>query len=194
MFFAEKCTNQANDANSKKIYPYSMFGLFFVGLGSLGNGVGTIRKWWPLVGFSTVFVLVVPAYFSNSNVVRAKHLLDTASLVLGIIVMALHFFNFVVLFCRTQTIEKYPRLKRLLRSSRLVDRKDLKHAGQHKVNQIVKNALNIHSQNDERSKILGSHFARALHSFASNVDAVENDGGFRWTWRRCKLERHQAPF
>jgi hypothetical protein len=169
---------------SKK-FSYSFFGLFFVGLGSLGNGVGTIRVWWPWVGLIVVFVLVVPAYIFNNDV-RAQYLLDTASLVLGILVMTFHLFNFVVLVTRTQFIEKYPRLKRLLRSSRLDDRKDLKIATQHKINRMVQNALKIHSQDEERGRILGSHFACGLHSFASNVDPVEKDGGFQWTWRLCK--------
>ncbi|KAG7356321.1 hypothetical protein IV203_001007 [Nitzschia inconspicua] len=150
---------------------------------SLGNGIGTVKKWWSLVGFVVVFLLVVPAYFDHEEV-RAKYFLDTASLVLGIVAMALHLFNFLVLVCRTQFIEKHPWLKRLLRSSRLEDRKDLKQAGQHKLNQLIKNALKIHSQNEEKSRILGSHFARALHGFASNIDPVEKEGGFRWTWRR----------
>ncbi|KAG7356326.1 hypothetical protein IV203_001012 [Nitzschia inconspicua] len=162
---------------------FSAFGLFFVGLGSLGNGIGTVKKWWSLVGFVVVFLLVVPAYVNNGEV-RAQYFLDTASLVLGIVAMALHLFNFLVLVCRTQSIEKNPWLKRLLRSSRLEDRKDLKQAGQHKLNQLIKNALKIHTQNEERSRILGSHFARALHGFASNIDPVEKEGGFRWTWRR----------
>lgn len=165
---------------------YSLFGLFFVGLGSLGNGVGTVRVWWPLVGLFIVFLLVVPSYRGTDDV-RAEHLLDNASLLLGIIAMLLHLLNFIVLVFRTQTIEKYPRLKRLLRSSRLEDHKDLKQAGQHKINQLVRNALTIHGQSEESNRtILGSHFACGLHNFASNIDAVEKDGGFRWTWRLCE--------
>jgi hypothetical protein len=129
--------------------------------------------------------LVIPAYIGNDDV-RADNVLDSASLILGIVTMTLHLFNFVVLVCRPQTIERFPRLKRLLRSSRLEDLKDLKQAGQHKINQLVKNALAIHSQNEERGSILGSHFACGLHSFSSNIDPVVRDGGFQWTWSSCE--------
>mmetsp|Transcript_24281 Transcript_24281/g.45209 ORF Transcript_24281/g.45209 Transcript_24281/m.45209 type:complete len:1056 (+) Transcript_24281:78-3245(+) len=162
-------------------FVFSLFGLFFVGLGSVGNGVSNTRVWAPLVGLFIVVLLVVPAYLGSENV-RGKGLLDTASLLMGIVVMLLHGFNFIVVFLRPQTIEKYPRLKRILRSSRLADRQDMKRAGQVKTNRMVKNALEIRGSSDRG--ILGSHFACGLHNFAANIDPVEQFGGFRWTWRK----------
>lgn len=44
----------------------------------------------------------------------------------------------------------------------------------------------IHETVDERSNILGSHFANGLHNFAQHVDPVKEMGGFQWTWRLSK--------
>ena len=65
----------------------------------------------------------------------------------------------------------------------MVDRKDLKRAGQVKINQMVKNALQVIGHEDDR-RVLGSNFGRGLHNFSASGDEVEKVGGFRWTWRR----------
>jgi hypothetical protein len=162
-----------------------MFGLVFIGLGSLGNGVESRSPWGPVLGFLAVFCLVVPVYRLKEDV-RGKYYLDNTSLIFGAIVMLLHIFNFVVLFFRPETLTKYPIIKRIIRSSRLIDQKDLKKAAQNKINLMVKHALNV-LNDSERDNILGSHFGRGLHNFAANVDTVEPSGGFRWTWRKSKM-------
>jgi hypothetical protein len=106
------------------LYVCSLFGLFFVGFGSLGNGAHTVRSWAPLLGLFVVVLLVVPVFNINGDV-RGSGVLATASLLLGVSVMILHLFNFAVLFFLPHSIQKFPRLKKLLRSSRLVDRKNM---------------------------------------------------------------------
>lgn len=162
----------------------SVFGLFFIGFGSFGNGVENRSPWRPLIGLLAVFGLVVPVY-RLSDQSRGEHYLDIASLLLGSIAMLLHLFNFVVLFFRPETLKKFPLIKRIVASSRLVSQKDLKHAAQNKISLMVKHALGVLDVN-ERGTILGSHFGRGLHNFAVNIDTVERMGGFKWTWQRSK--------
>lgn len=100
--------------------------------------------------------------------------------------MLLHLFNLVVLYFRPETLTKYPFIKRIVRSSRLIDQKHLKKAAQTKTNLMVKHALDV-LDNTQRENILGSHFGRGLHNFAANVDTMEPSGGFKWTWRKSKF-------
>jgi hypothetical protein len=127
-----------------------------------------------------VFLLVYCPYALNEN---EPDYLNAVSLALGLGVCLLHFCNFLVLWLRPQTIRRYPILKRFLRSSLLVDLKDLKGAGQHKLDLMTKNALNLLGKK-EREGVLGTHFGRGLHNYSVSGDTVEKSGGFRWTWKR----------
>jgi hypothetical protein len=162
----------------------SLFGLVFIGLGSLGNGVESRSLWGPVLGFLAVSALVIPVYFLKEDV-RGEYYLDNTSLIFGAFVMILHIFNFIVLCFRPETLMKYPFIKRVVRSSRLIDQKNLKKAAQIKINLMVKHALDVLGES-QRENILGSHFGRGLHNFAANVDKMEPSGGFRWTWRKSK--------
>ena len=172
---------QQNDADSVLSF-LSLFGLFFIGVGSMGNSYES-RRWCPtIIGFTVVFLMVTIPRFSRKEV-RGKGYLNNASIVLGLIVCVFHISNLTVFVLKPQAIERRPLLKRLLRSSLLANERQLKHAGAHKINLMTRNALKMLGEN-ERSGVLATHFGRGLHNFAVGGETFEKCGGFKYTWTR----------
>jgi hypothetical protein len=154
----------------------------FFGLGSVGNGVESRLYCGPLLGMAITFLFFFIPYKAAGDV-RGDGYLYRISLIVGSVACFLHLCNFIVLFVRPQTLRQYPGLKKALRGSLLVDLRDLKRASQHKVKLMTKNAMDLLGEND-RGGVLSSHFGRGLHNFAVGGDAIENAGGFKWTWKR----------
>ena len=99
-------------------------------------------------------------------------------------VILLHIVNMFVICLKPETIEKIPFINIVLGVALLGDVKDLKQGGQYKVNEMVNNALDMHSMETDKNRVLSTHYAKGLHNYAASRDKTETVGGLAWSWRQ----------
>jgi hypothetical protein len=87
-----------------------MFGLFFVGFGSFGNGVENKYSWSPLVSLLVAFLFAVCPYYLNVGS-SGQQYLSFIALLLGLVVCVFHVSNFLTLATSHETRKKYPILR-----------------------------------------------------------------------------------
>ena len=158
----------------------SLYGLAYVGLGSLGNGVEDQRWWQPLIGFFTVLLFAILPY-SKYDGARGGFL-NVICLALSMGVVWLHVVNFLTICTKRQFRKRHPTLNRLIFwPSSLIERKQLKQAAKKKLCSMTTNALEIHR--DYKKGVVGNHFGKGLDNFALKSKEREEVGGFQWTWK-----------
>jgi hypothetical protein len=162
----------------------SIYGLTFAGLASIGNEV-TCRRWWrPMVGVISVLVfVVVPFYLSNwTEAEPFNKYIQSISFILGIVVCFLHLSHTLAIIVPTKFYHKFPSFRKALYPSTVRSEKQSKMAVNHKLNNMISNALALVVRRKEET-VLESHFGQGLHSFAKSTPEYETIGGFQWTWR-----------
>ena len=169
-----------------------IFGMMWVGCGSIGNQQDGIRCWKPACGSIFVFVVVVLGFIGSNfgeeedeegdtHVVREDYSADQryvriVSLILGCIVIIFH-----LLHCVEICTKEDRRRKTILNEHAFSHEVDHKAAMHFKINLLVDNAVQIHHSHDKQ-KIVKTCFGHALHVY-SKWNKTEKVGGLIWAWK-----------
>jgi hypothetical protein len=167
-------------------FAVSLAGLFFIGLGSIGNDILCRRFYLPLFGVFIVVLLV----FGQSEMKLVKpdlFYLQVAILCLGIIAILLHLSHAAVLLVPKKWMRKFPRLESIIVSDGIMSAVSAKRAAAHKVNLLIKNALDLVIPKDT-DVVLDTHYGQGLLAFSKFGKRYE-DIDFRWIFERV-YNRH----
>ena len=172
-------------------------GLFFVGIGSCGNGAEDRRCCGPVIGilvvlsaFAMIRLLGFEPHFEELDdgtvVEEDPDSAEKYTAVLGmafiLIVILLHILNMIVMCCKPGTINRIPGANLALGVALKADVRDLKEGAQYKITQMAENALRMSREDSDKLGVLSTYFGRGLHNFAASRE-VESIGGLVWSWR-----------
>lgn len=116
-----------------------VYGLGFIGLSSIGNYVGCRRWWVPLIGA----LCASSAVWTPFQEFGSTTYLGVATLLLGVGVVIFHVSHSLSMLVPKHWKENNPRLKRHLTTGTVMSEVHVKQAAAHKVNEMIKNALDI---------------------------------------------------
>lgn len=169
---------------SRRLTPknYSLYGMMFIGLGSIGNKV-TCRRWWlPIIAIAFINLFTIGPYvdqvvFSNNTY------LSTVSVVLGFVATAFHLFHILGMVLPKRWVANKPRVQALFAAGVVRAESTIKQSAAHKISGMVDNALDL-AQSKDRDAVLETHFGQGLLAFEKLGKVFVPAGGFTWTWRR----------
>ena len=163
----------------------SLYGMAFIGCGSIGNKI-TCRRWWlPFFGMTFAVLFTVGPYV-DETVFQSKgaSYLPVVSVILGMIVGTFHLFHMLSLVTPTRWIENMPPIFQFLFTAGVVRAEShVKQSAAHKVSGMLDNALDLASDKD-RDTVLETHFGQGLLAYEKHGKVYAHSGGFAWTWQR----------
>ena len=162
----------------------SLYGFFFIGLGSLGNAITCKRFYLPLIATFIILLFTVGSW--TDTLVTGTGYLPTVSMVLGIVVCVLHLCHVIVLILPENWMQ-WTRHSFLLEhsfgSGVVLAESNIKQAGAWKLNRMTANALDL-AEHKDPDAVLETHFGQSLLAFSRAGKKFKEAGGFLWTWRR----------
>jgi hypothetical protein len=170
---------------------YSIIGLLFVGLSSIGNRQSGRAIGNSIVGCLFAFAIVATSFIDDSTVVWEEAAVTTQYLLVvgticGWIVVLCHLHQIVGPLLKNKSFaQRIPFLQYLLTPGGDVAEARLKQAASHKVQDMIVNALDITRTNEGQDNVMDTYFGQALLAFSKLGKRLEPAGGLLWTWRRC---------
>ena len=159
------------------------YGLFFIGLGSLGNDLECRHWWYPLIAILAVSVESYAIYYTPTGNHNLRYL-KVVTLILSTIASCMQLLHLAILLVPKEYTERHPQLKRLFATQSMVHAAKIKKATAYKLDQMVRNAVEMACQKDKDS-VLETHFGQGLMNYTKSRK-MEYVGGIRWTWQRIK--------
>jgi len=166
-----------------------IFGLMFIGLGSIGNDIQSKRKYLIILGILVVGSVTFREYLNTP--------IPPDALFIDHFHRALPFaLTFIVFFLQFNLLLGQYIPRKLLRSSRMLDswftpgnvvaESQTKQSAAYKINHLVKNARNLFGPSEELNSCQFSQGAatKALLNYGKKGKIFMTQGGFIWTWKR----------
>lgn len=172
---------------------------------SFGNGLLSESVFGPLLGIAAVIIFVFCPMFIVFDIkyIVTKVVGDSLAMlafrwitfISGVLMILLQIQNLIALCVSEETIAKNSLLASFLLGNNMKSAFRMKQAASIKVNKLVKNAYDLHDQNeaDERKDIkknlLGEKATRstqetALLNYTKIVEKTEEFGGLFWGWKQ----------
>jgi hypothetical protein len=174
----------------------SIVGFFYFGLGGIGNNVDCKRLKYPAIGVLVSALAAFLPFFLlalDDQDPRQQHFLEITTVVVGVFVVVLVFWHFVVLLIPETSVLREC-FKSIFVSATARTEYNLKQAAVCKTKKMVENALEVHRVKKQES-VVPTHFGQALLNFAEMTPKYERIGSFWWTlrsiWNRS-LSRHEG--
>ena len=156
----------------------SLYGLLYVGLGSIGNDIMCRRFYIPLIGVLIICVFT----FSPLKDFKDDIYLIVATYCLSLVSILLHLSHSIILLLPRCWLHKLPRLEAIMMSDGILSAVSAKRAAAHKINVLLKNALDLVTPT-ETDVFLDTHYGQGLLAFAKHGKRYE-DIGFLWILKR----------
>ena len=173
------CATSQNVLNWLSVFiSVSLYGLLYIGLGSIGNDIMCRRFYIPLIGILVICV----STFSPLKDFKHDIYLNVAIYCLSSVTILLHLSHSVILLLPKSWLHKLPRLEALMMSDGILSAVSAKRAAAHKINVLLKNALELVTPR-ETDISLDTHFGQGLLSFAKHGKRYE-DIGLLWILKR----------
>jgi len=170
---------------------FSLAGICFMGLGSLGNYVGNTKCYLPLLG--AFFSLVLSFGFTTEQELQDRdgkviessfRMMVVLCRLLGCVVAYFHLCNFAAVVSPKTEFHEY-KWGRWLGLAPLGREAHVKSAGANKVNLLVRNAM-VLMETQGVSTLFKTYFGHGLSAFAVSGTTEEQAGSFTWLFRKMR--------
>lgn len=172
--------------DNKIILCSSLYGFFFIGLGSVGNAITCKRFILPVIAILVILLFTVGPWTDALALSPETGYLTTVSMILGIVASVFHLCHIIVILVPDRWLERTRRsvvLRHLFGSGVVLAESNIKRAGAWKLNGMTKNALDL-AEHKDPDAVLETHFGQSLLAFSRAGKKYQDAGGFLWTWKR----------
>jgi len=171
-------------------YSAGMYGLGFVGLGSLGNAIepqGRAAYILPWVGIFFIISFTTTSFIDERrpDADAEDHLLYEVTLLVGYTAVAVKLYDFIALCIPSDILKKKKRLRQFFTPLSFKTESALKQAAAFKMNKLVRNALDLQRENETES-VVDTHYGQALLAYAKLGEKSEHIGGLKWAWQQIR--------
>jgi hypothetical protein len=165
----------------------SIAGLICIGGTGVGNFVECTNPLYPFFATVASFLFMfLPAWFLGHYEDPQTDdipllFLELITFLHGVCVVLLCFWHFISLSI-PKAYQLWSWLQNALVPEVIRSEQRNKQAAAHKLDTMVKNALEVHREKKQES-VVATHFGQALLNFAEQPPKYAETGGFFWTWR-----------
>jgi len=167
-------------------------GISCVVIPNIGNYSRSKNPGYAIIAFSfTVFMSTVDLFEASG----AMEFILNMVFILAILIMVRQAYYIVGFFIPKHMKEQNPWLGNLVEADGVKLETRMKRSAAHKMNRMVKNAVEISKTTEGSDNVMDTYFGQGLLGFAKAGEKVEKSGGFVWTIKSMKngtLERTEG--